>query len=166
MYFSRTTFSEYLSVAASHYGRLHLQQLLKDVLQSLYGFLWSLWSQTYRLKNKVFLRYLLKVFVNLTSASELILYEQISKKQPSYKMFLKVKMTASIPTTMVIIFWEFLMFYQIFLSPQENFVNTSKKLLENRNWAFPVVRYFTWKLEFFSNISSVVIELPCRQTQI
>ena len=31
-----------------------------------------------------------------------------------------------------------------------NFVSTSKNLLKNRNWTFPVVRYFTWKLEFVS----------------
>ena len=29
-------------------------------------------------------------------------------------------------------------------------------LLENRNWTLPVVHYFKWKLEFFSNILSVV----------
>ena len=35
-------------------------------------------------------------------------------------------------------------------SRNENFVRTSKNLLKNKNWAFPVVRYrcFTWKLEF------------------
>ena len=42
-------------------------------------------------------------------------------------------------------------------SQKENFVNTRKRLLENRNWAFPVVLYFTWKLEFFSNILSVTV---------
>ena len=41
-------------------------------------------------------------------------------------------------------------------SQKENFVKISKNLLENRNWAFPVVRYFTSKLEFFSNILSVL----------
>ena len=66
------------------------------------------------------------------------------------------------------------MFYQIFLSPQakwctiitykhgiyelplelpnENFVNTSKKLLKNRNQTFPVMCYFTLKLELVSDI--------------
>ena len=34
----------------------------------------------------------------------------------------------------------------------ENFVSTRKNLLRNRYWTFPVVRYFTWKLEFVSNI--------------
>ena len=103
---------------------------------------------------------------------------------------------------MAIIFWDFVMFYQIFLSLQvkrsviisnkhginkllnelrlrisgnleileksqifidlyssaqslfqkEHFANTSKKLLKNRHWTFPVVNYFIWKLEFISNI--------------
>ena len=43
--------------------------------------------------------------------------------------------------------------------PPQNFVDTSKRLLENKNWTFPVVRYFTWKLEFLSNILSVVVDL-------
>ena len=34
----------------------------------------------------------------------------------------------------------------------QKFVNTSKKLLKNRNQSFPVVHYFTWKLELVSNI--------------
>ena len=37
-------------------------------------------------------------------------------------------------------------------SRNENFVSTSKSLLKNRNSTFPIVRYFTWKLEFVSNI--------------
>ena len=37
-----------------------------------------------------------------------------------------------------------------------NFFNTTKKFLKNRNWIFPVVRYFTWKLEFISNILSMI----------
>ena len=36
-------------------------------------------------------------------------------------------------------------------SRNEHLVNTSKKLLKNRNWTSPVIRYFTWKLEFVSN---------------
>ena len=32
----------------------------------------------------------------------------------------------------------------------ESFINTSKKLLKNRNWTLPVVPYFTRKLEFAS----------------
>ena len=40
---------------------------------------------------------------------------------------------------------------------KENFVNTSKRLLENGNWLFPVVHYFTWKVEFFSNILSMLV---------
>ena len=109
------------------------------------------------------------------------------------------------------IFWGFLMFYQIFLSPQakwyaiityrhgiyelslelhndlrhrisgnweiskkclnfiewqtnvqsfcqnENFVNTSETFLKNRNKTFPVVPYFTWKLELVSNILWMII---------
>ena len=42
-------------------------------------------------------------------------------------------------------------------SLNDNVVNTSKKLLKNRNWVFPVVRYFTWKLESVSNILSVIV---------
>ena len=102
-------------------------------------------------------------------------------------------------TIFFIIFWEFLMFYQIFLSQKVkrcanitykrgryefphklsndltlrilqnsiirkvskllsahssyqnlNFVNTSKKLLKNRE--LPIVPYFTWKLELVSNV--------------
>ena len=30
----------------------------------------------------------------------------------------------------------------------DNFGSTSKNLAKSRNWTFPVVRYFTWKLEF------------------
>ena len=37
-------------------------------------------------------------------------------------------------------------------SRHENFVSTSKNLLKNCNWSFSIVRYFTWKLEFVSNI--------------
>ena len=82
---------------------------------------------------------------------------------------------------MVIIFWEFLMFYQFFLSAQvkrsmiisnkpgyqitelpmelyssaqsssqnENVANTSKRLLENRNWTFPVSALFQMKTRIF-----------------
>ena len=46
--------------------------------------------------------------------------------------------------------------YPVFLPPKKFFVNTSKRLLENRSWTFPVVRYFSRKLEFFSNILSLV----------
>ena len=41
--------------------------------------------------------------------------------------------------------------------PPKRIVNTSQRLLENRNWTFPVVHYFTWKLEFFSNIFSLLV---------
>ena len=39
----------------------------------------------------------------------------------------------------------------------ENLANTSKKLLKNRNWTFPVVRYFTWKVQFASNTLSMIV---------
>ena len=42
------------------------------------------------------------------------------------------------------------------LPPKMNLFNTTKKFLKNRNWIFPVVRYFTWKLEFVSNILSMI----------
>ena len=42
-------------------------------------------------------------------------------------------------------------------SQNENFVNTSKKLFKYRNWTFSMVRYFTWKLEFVSNILSMIV---------
>ena len=45
------------------------------------------------------------------------------------------------------------------LSHKEHFVNISEKLLENRNWTFPVERYFKWKLEFFSHILTVIVDL-------
>ena len=35
-------------------------------------------------------------------------------------------------------------------------VNISKKMLKNRNWTFPVVCYFIWKVEFVSNILSMI----------
>ena len=80
-----------------------------------------------------------------------------------------------------IIFWDFLMFYQIFFSPQvkrsvivshkhskceyaqpysqnKNFVNISKKLLKYRYWTFPAARYFTWKLECVKNILSMIVD--------
>ena len=37
-------------------------------------------------------------------------------------------------------------------SRNKNFVSTSSNLLKSRNLIIPVVRYFTWKLEFVSNI--------------
>ena len=36
------------------------------------------------------------------------------------------------------------------------FSNARKKLPKNRNWTFPVVFYFSWKLKFISNISSMI----------
>ena len=44
-------------------------------------------------------------------------------------------------------------------SYNENFVNTSKKLLKNRTWTFPVVPYLTWELEFVSNILCIIVDL-------
>ena len=97
-------------------------------------------------------------------------------------------------TIKFIIFWDFLMVEQIFLSPQvkrnviicnklvymscltscrclvlpqnKNFVSTSKNLLKNRNWTFPVVRYFTWKLEFVSNILWMIVASSNRITYL
>ena len=40
-------------------------------------------------------------------------------------------------------------------SQKENFVNTSEKLLVNKNWTFPAVRYFTQKLGSPPNILPV-----------
>ena len=42
-------------------------------------------------------------------------------------------------------------------SQNENFNSTGKSLLKNRNWTFPVVRYFTWKLEFVSDILWTIV---------
>ena len=42
-------------------------------------------------------------------------------------------------------------------SQNEQFFNTSKNLLKNRNWTFPIVCYFTWKLEFGSNIWRIIV---------
>ena len=42
-------------------------------------------------------------------------------------------------------------------SRNESFVSTSKCPLRNKAWAFPVVRYFTWKLEFASNILWMIV---------
>ena len=42
-------------------------------------------------------------------------------------------------------------------SQNEHFVNTNKKLLKYRNWTFPVMRFFTEKLEFVSNILSMIV---------
>ena len=33
----------------------------------------------------------------------------------------------------------------------KNSINASNKLLKNSTWTFPIVGYFTWKLEFVSN---------------
>ena len=63
-------------------------------------------------------------------------------------------------------------FIELLLSAQsssrnENFVSTSKNFLKNRNWTFPVVRYFTWKTEsrvclrYFLNDCSFVCIYAC-----
>ena len=88
-----------------------------------------------------------------------------------------------LPTIIFITLWLFLMFLSIFLSPQvkryaiitykhgiykfpsvqsscqnQHFVNTSNKLLKNRNHTFPVVWYFAWKLELLSNILWMILD--------
>ena len=40
--------------------------------------------------------------------------------------------------------------------PKWKLYQNSIKLLKNRNWTFPVVLYFTWIVEFVSNISSMI----------
>ena len=42
-------------------------------------------------------------------------------------------------------------------SKMEIFVNSSTKLPKNGNWTFPLVPYFTWKLESVSNILSMIV---------
>ena len=42
-------------------------------------------------------------------------------------------------------------------SRNDNFVSTSNNLPKNRNWTFPIVRYFTLKLEIASNILWVIV---------
>ena len=39
----------------------------------------------------------------------------------------------------------------------KSFVDTSKKLLKNRNQNFAVFCHFTWKLEFVSNILWMIV---------
>ena len=48
--------------------------------------------------------------------------------------------------------------YTLVFCWNENFVKISKKFLKGRNWTFPIVPYFTWKLEFASNILSMVVD--------
>ena len=42
-------------------------------------------------------------------------------------------------------------------SANKNFVSTTKNLIKNRNRIFPVVHYFTLKLEFVSNILWIIV---------
>ena len=71
---------------------------------------------------------------------------------------------------MAIIFWDFLILYEIFFSPQLKqsvFISNkhgiyklphgSKNLPKNRNWTFPIVHYFAWKLVLVSNILYMII---------
>ena len=58
---------------------------------------------------------------------------------------------------MVIIFWDFLKPSAKFSYQTENFVNTSRHLLKNRNWFFAVIHYFTWKLEILVNILCMIV---------
>ena len=46
--------------------------------------------------------------------------------------------------------------------PPKIFFNSSKKPLKNRNWTFPVVCYFTWKMEFVSNVLSMIVHWKCK----
>ena len=39
------------------------------------------------------------------------------------------------------------------------FFNTGKKLPKNRNWTFPIVSCFTWKLKFVSHSLSMIADL-------
>ena len=45
----------------------------------------------------------------------------------------------------------------ITITRTENFVSTTKNLLKKRNWIFPVLHYFTWKLEFLSIILWTIV---------
>ena len=45
----------------------------------------------------------------------------------------------------------------ITITRTENFVSITKNLLKKRNWIFPVLHYFTWKLEFLSNILWTIV---------
>ena len=40
----------------------------------------------------------------------------------------------------------------------KNFVSTSQILVKSRNWTFSLLRFFTWKLEFFSNILCMIVK--------
>ena len=42
-------------------------------------------------------------------------------------------------------------------SQNENFVNTSRNLLRNRNQTFSLASYFTWKLDLVSNILWIIV---------
>ena len=50
-------------------------------------------------------------------------------------------------------------FIELLPSAQSSLRNsTSKNQLKNRNWTFPVLHSFTWKLEFVSNILWMTVE--------
>ena len=42
-------------------------------------------------------------------------------------------------------------------SQNESFASISENLLKSRNWTFPVVRYFSRKLDFVSNILWMIV---------
>ena len=51
-------------------------------------------------------------------------------------------------------------------SQDENYANISKNPLKNKNWTFPEVHYFTWKLEFVSNILNEWMIVPWSNKKI
>ena len=57
------------------------------------------------------------------------------------------------------IFWDFLMFDEIFMSLQVKriVIKSCSILAKNRNWTFPVGSYFTQKLEFVWNILTRIV---------
>ena len=88
-------------------------------------------------------------------------------------------------TNTCIIFWDFLMLYQIFLSLQVKRCavitykhgiyelphkllkeKKTKKVFKNKNQNFPAVRYFTWKLELVSNILWMITATTLATVQI
>ena len=53
-----------------------------------------------------------------------------------------------------------------FQPKKESFVNTTKKFLKNRSFPFPTAPYFTSKLEFVSNILSMIVILTISKKNI
>ena len=54
----------------------------------------------------------------------------------------------------------------VLILSRRKFGKTSKRFLENGNWTFTVVRYFTWKPEFFSNNSSLVVFIRIEMSRV